>query len=112
MGGNRGGIDGSPNQLLVSTWSGLDDDRGALVRHSAVQAERITVRGHDGYRFLWPVNGERDPIEIQIWWMEQPGVTVSVWATDVAEPDVLMQWIEQLRPVDADGAAEFFAADD
>jgi hypothetical protein len=107
-----GGVDGSANQLMVSTWSGLDDERGALVRHSAIQAERITVRGHDGYRFLWPVKGERGSLEIQIWWMEQPGLVVSVWGTDVAEPDVFMQWIEQLRPVDTNGAAEYFATHD
>jgi len=103
----EGGTDGASSSLLVSTRTGLDEEYAALVRHSAIQAERVTVRDHEGYRYVSSQQGALGPLEIQVWWVEQPGVVVSVTATDLPADEV-MALVESLRPVDAGGAAAFF----
>lgn len=99
-----GGVAGA-GQLVVQSWIGADE-QGVYAKHAPVEAKRITIRGHDGYRFS-AQRGADGPLEIQIWWTEAPGVVISVWATDLFDVDALTTLIEQMTPVDATGYSTF-----
>ena len=95
-----GGQDDSPNQLNVQTWQGVDE-QGVFDRQSPIEAERITIRGHDGYRFVSEADENGVPVEVDIWWSEEPGVVVSVWSSNLYTAAELTSLVEQLQPADA-----------
>lgn len=100
-----GGVDGAPGQLLVQTWSGVDQE-GVYIR-LAPEAERTTIRGHVGYQYTSKQRTKNGPIETLIWWMETPGLVVSVRSTELFELDELKSIIDQLVAVDAAGYTAF-----
>ena len=100
-----GGVDGAPGQLLVQTWSGVDQE-GVYTR-LAPEAERTTIRGHVGYQYTSKQRTENGPIETLLWWMETPGLVVSVRSTEHFELDELKSIIDQLVAVDAAGYTAF-----
>jgi hypothetical protein len=104
-----GGVDGVAGQLIVQTWQGADE-HGVYAKHAPIQAQRITIRGHDGYQYTSTQRSDNGPLEVQIWWTETPGLVVSVWSTELFEPDELTTIIEQMVPVDAAGYNTFIGA--
>ena len=102
-----GGNDGSPNQLVVHTWTGLDDEQAIYARHTPIAAERISVRGHEAYLYVSTQRGDRGPLQIDVWWVEQPGMAVYVSATNLYEPDELIAILDRLEPVDAERYQSF-----
>ncbi len=93
-----GGTDDSPNQLVVHTWTGVDQ-QGVYAKGAPIQAERITIRGHVGYEYV-SARGDRGPQQLDIWWTEQPGMVVHVSSTDLYESAQLIDFIESWHPVD------------
>ena len=106
-----GGVDGVTGQLTVQTWQGADE-QGVYAKHAPIQAQRVTIRGHDGYQFTPPQRSTNGPLEIEIWWTEAPGLVVSVRSTELFELDELMTLIEQMIPVDDVGYNAFIGAPD
>ena len=104
-----GGVDGVAGQLNVQTWQGADE-QGVYAKHAPIQAQRITIRGHDGYQYTSTQRSDSGPLEVQIWWTETPGLVVSVWSTELFELDELTTIIEQMVPVDAAGYDTFIGA--
>ena len=68
-----GGVDGVAGQLNVQTWQGADE-QGVYAKHAPIQAQRITIRGHDGYVYASAQQGDNGPLEVEIWWTEAPGL--------------------------------------
>ena len=104
-----GGVDGVEGQLNVQTWQGTDE-QGVLAKHAPIQAQRITIRGHDGYQYTSTQRSDNGPLEVQIWWTEAPGLVVSVRSTELFEIDELTTIIEQMLPVDAADYNTFIGA--
>jgi hypothetical protein len=99
------GHDSTP-YVVVHTWTGVDA-QGVFAKVVPVQAERITIRGHDGYRYVSEQRGTDGPAQIDIGWMEQPGLVVHVSANDLFEVDELTEFIEGMVVVDAAGFEAF-----
>lgn len=95
-----GGQDDSSSQLNVQTWTGVDE-QGIYDRQSPIGAERIVIRGHDGYRYVSEVANNGVPAEVDIWWTETPGVVVSVWSSNLYTADQLTTLVGQLEPADS-----------
>ena len=93
-------------QLVVQSWVGVDET-GLYAKQSPVYATRITIRGHDGYQFVSDASGANGPLEIQIWWIEEPGLVISVRTEDSFELDELTALIEQMTPADLAGYEAF-----
>ncbi len=105
------GADGVPDQLNVQTWRGADE-QGLYAKQAPIQAQRITIRGHDGYQFTSTQRSANGPFEIEIWWTEAPGLVVSVRTTELFEVDELIALIEQMTPADAAEYSTFIGAPD
>jgi hypothetical protein len=101
VGGNSGF-----GQLVVQSWIGVDE-QGLYAKQAPVYATRVTIRGHEGYQYVSAASGANGPLEIRIWWTEEPGVVISVWAEDVFDVDELTALIEQMTPVDLAGYDAF-----
>lgn len=101
-----GGADDAPSQLNVQTWQGVDQ-QGTFDRQSPIEAERIVVRGHEGYRYVSPTIENGVPVEVEIWWNEEPGIVVSVWSSNLYTAEQLTTLVEQLQPADTASYAEF-----
>ena len=101
------GIGGdAARQLNVQSWIGAGE-QGVYAKHAPIDAERITIRGHDAYRYVSARRGANGPLEIQIWWTEAPGLVISVWTTDLFDVDELTTMIEQMTLADAAAYAAF-----
>ena len=101
------GIGGdAAGQLNVQSWIGAGD-AGVYAKHAPIDAQRITIRGHDGYQYASARRGANGPLEIQIWWTEAPGLVIWVWASDLYEVDELTTVIEQMTLADAAGYTAF-----
>ena len=96
-----GGVDSGVGQFTVQSWVGADE-QGLFAKHAPIQAERITIHGHEDYRYAPPQRSDNGPLEITIWWTEAPGLIVSVRSTELLEVDALTALIEQMVPVAAD----------
>lgn len=94
-----GGQDDSPSKLNVQTWTGVDE-QGIYDRQSPIEAERIVIRGYDGYRYVSEATKNGVPAEVEIWWSETPGVVVSVWSSNLYTADQLTTLVGQLEPAD------------
>ena len=105
------GVDGAAGQLNVQTWQGADE-QGIYAKQAPIQAQRITVRGHDGYQYTSTQRSDNGPLEVEIWWTEAPGLVVSVRSTELFELDELTAIIEQMIPVDVAGYNRFIGAPD
>lgn len=97
--------DQEQSHVVVHTWTGVDE-QGLYAKQSPIEAERVTVRGHDGYRFVSEQEGDLGPLQVDVWWDESPGVVVYASSTNY-DLDELMALIDQLEPVDADGFDAF-----
>lgn len=106
-----GGVDGAAGQLIVQTWQGADE-QGVYAKQAPIQAQRIMIRGHDGYAYTSIGTDQGQPLEVQIWWTEAPGLVVSVRATELFDIDELSAIIEQMTPADAAGYNRFVGASD
>ena len=106
-----GGVDGVAGQLNVQTWQGADE-QGLYAKYAPIQAQRITIRGHDGYQYTPTQRSDNGPLEVLIWWTEAPGLVVSVRSTELFELDELTTLIEQMIPVDAADYNTFIGAPD
>ena len=106
-----GGVDGVAGQLNVQTWQGADE-QGLYAKYAPIQAQRITIRGHDGYQYTPTQRSDNSPLEVLIWWTEAPGLVVSVRSTELFELDELTTLIEQMIPVDAADYNTFIGAPD
>lgn len=102
------GADDDARQLVVHTWTGVDA-QGVYAKQPPIGADRITIRGHDGYVFQSDQTGLNGPQQLDIWWTEQPGMVVWVSTTDLYPLDQLIQIIEEMVPVDEAGFAAFGA---
>lgn len=103
-----GGVDGAEGQLNVQTWQGADE-QGLYAKYAPIQAQRISIRGHDGYQYVSTQRTDDGPLELQIWWTEAPGLVVLVRSTSLFEVDELMAIIEQMIAVDAADYTAFIA---
>jgi len=106
-----GGIDGAAGTLNVQTWQGADE-QGIYAKQAPIQAQRITIRGHDGYAYTSTQRSDNGPLEVQVWWTEAPGLVVFVRSTELFELDELKSLTEQMTPVDAAGYNRFIGAAD
>ncbi len=104
-----GGVDGIAGQLNVQTWQGADE-QGVYAKNAPIQAQRITIRGHDGYVYASKQRSVNGPMEVEIWWTEAPGLVVSVRSTELFDINELTTIIEQMIPVDAAAYNTFIGA--
>jgi hypothetical protein len=95
-----GGQDDSPSQLIVQTWQGVDE-QGVFVRQSPIEAERIVINGHDGYRYVSTATENGVPVEVDIWWSPLPGVVVWIWSSNLYTAELLTSLAEQMQPADS-----------
>ncbi|MBI1845329.1 MAG: hypothetical protein HYR89_12095 [Actinobacteria bacterium] len=102
------GADDDPRQLVVHTWTGVDA-QGVYAKQPPIGADRITIRGHDGYVYQSDQRGAHGPQQLDIWWTEQPGMVVWVSTTDLYPAAQLIEIIEKMLPVDDAGFAAFNA---
>jgi hypothetical protein len=85
------GDDGDAQQLWIKTWTGVDDDAEALYAiNPPIQSQRVTVRGNTGYLFESTQQGENGPLQIQLSWIESPGVVVTLVTDDLGPADQLL----------------------
>lgn len=102
------GADDDSRQLVVHTWTGVDA-QGVYAKQPPIGANRITIRGHDGYVFQSDQTGANGPQQLDIWWTEQPGMVVWVSTADLYPLDQLIEITEKMVPVDEAGFAAFSA---
>lgn len=102
------GAGDDPRQLVVHTWTGVDA-QGVYAKQPPIGADRITIRGHDGYVYQSDQKGAHGPKQLDIWWTEQPGMVVWVSTTDLYPAAQLIEIIEKMLPVDDAGFAAFNA---
>ena len=95
-------------QLVVHTWTGVDA-QGVYAKQPPIGANRITIRGHDGYVFQSDQTGANGPQQLDIWWTEQPGMVVWVSTSDLYALDQLIDIIENMVPLDEASFAAFSA---
>lgn len=94
------GRDDGEQQLVVQTWSGVDD-QGIYAITPPFFAERVTVRGRQGYLYESAVlDGDTKPAQVEVWWTEQPGTVVSVEANNLYDATELLAFVETLEPAD------------
>lgn len=103
------GVDGVPGQLVVQSWIGADE-QGLFAKRAPIDAEQVTVRGHQGYRWAPPQRSDNGPLEIEVWWEEAPGLVIAVRSSELFEPDELMTLIDQMIPATGDDFAAFTGA--